>query len=155
MAQNRFKLDTPEENFSKKRDKKTTVKKKILGDKKVSMSKYTNFFKNEKTQQVIGLGLILTSAVLLLAFTSFLFTWKADQSKVEIPFWDYYQDTTLVAENWLGKLGAAVSHQFIYEWFGIASFFFVGLSFLIGFKILFRTSLLPIFKTIKYSIFGL
>ncbi|MDB9964005.1 DNA translocase FtsK [Vicingaceae bacterium] len=119
------------------------------------MSKYTNFFKNEKTQQVIGLGLILTSAVLLLAFTSFLFTWKADQSKVEIPFWDYYQDTTLVAENWLGKLGAAVSHQFIYEWFGIASFLFVGLSFLIGFKILFRTSLLPIFKTIKYSIFGL
>ena len=155
MAQNRFKSDTPEENSSKKRDKKTTSKKKILGEKKVTISKYANFFKNEKTQQVVGVGLILTSAVLLLAFTSFLFTWKADQSKVEIPFWDYYQDSSLVAENWLGKIGAAVSHQFIYEWFGIASFLFVGLSFLIGFRILFKTSLLPIFKTIKYSLFGL
>ena len=155
MAQNRFKSDTPEENSSRKRDKKTTVKKKILGEKKVSTSTYSGFFKSEKTQQVVGVGLILTSAVLLLAFTSFLFTWKSDQSKVEISFWDYYQDSTLVAENWLGKLGAAVSHQFIYEWFGIASFLFVGLSFLIGFRILFKVSLLPILKTIKYSIFGL
>ena len=155
MAQNRFKSDTPEDNSSRKRDKKTTVKKKILGEKKLSISKYAGFFKNEKTQQVVGVGLILTSAVLLLAFTSFLFTWKADQSKVEISFWDYYQDSSLVAENWLGKLGAAVSHQFIYEWFGIASFLFVVLTFLIGFRILFKVSLLPIFKTIKYSIFGL
>jgi len=155
MAQNRFKSDTPEENPSKKRDKKTTEKKNASTREKRSISHYTDFFKNEKTKQVVGVGLIVTSAVLLLAFTSFLFTWKADQSKVEISFWDYYQDSSLVAENWLGKLGAAVSHQFIYEWFGIASFLFVVLSFLVGFKILFRISLLPIFKTLKYSMFGL
>jgi len=155
MAQNRFKSDTPEEKPSKKREKKTTDKKKLFKDKKLSISKYSNFFKSEKTQQVVGVGLILSSAVLLLAFTSFLFTWKADQSKVEISFWDYYQDSTIIAENWLGKIGAAISHQFIYEWFGIASFLFVVLSFLIGFRILFKISLLPIFKTIKYSLFGL
>tara|TARA_B110000046_G_scaffold34410_1_gene37250 strand:+ start:18396 stop:20954 length:2559 start_codon:yes stop_codon:yes gene_type:complete len=155
MAQNRFKSDTPEENSSKKRDKKTTDKKEIVEEKEISVSKYFNFFKNEKTQQVVGVSLILTSAVLLLSFTSFLFTWKADQSKVEIAFWDYYQDSTLVAENWLGKFGAAISHQFIYKWFGIASFLFVVLSFLIGFRTLFKVSLLPIIKTIKYSIFGM
>ncbi len=155
MAQNRFKSDTPEEDSSKKRDKKTTDKKEIVEEKKISVSKYFNFFKNEKTQQVVGVSLILTSAVLLLSFTSFLFTWKADQSKVEIAFWDYYQDSTLVAENWLGKFGAAISHQFIYKWFGIASFLFVVLSFLIGFRTLFKVSLLPIIKTIKYSIFGM
>ena len=155
MAQNRFKSDTPEENSSKKRDKKTTDKKEIVEEKEISVSKYFNFFKNEKTQQVVGVSLILTSAVFLLSFTSFLFTWKADQSKVEIAFWDYYQDSTLVAENWLGKFGAAISHQFIYKWFGIASFLFVVLSFLIGFRTLFKVSLLPIIKTIKYSIFGM
>ena len=59
------------------------------------------------------------------------------------------------AENWLGEFGATISHQFIYDWFGIASFLFVVLSFLIGFRILFKVSLLPIFKTLKYSMFGL
>ncbi len=155
MAKNRFKSDTPEEKSSKKRDKKTTVKKNTLSDKKRSISKYTDFVKNEKTTQVVGIGLILTSAVLLLAFTSFLFTWKADQSKVDTSFWDYYKESSMQAENWLGEFGATISHQFIYDWFGIASFLFVVLSFLIGFRILFKVSLLPIFKTLKYSMFGL
>lgn len=155
MAENRFKSDTPEEKPSKKRVKKTTDTKNPSTRKKLSISKYTDFFKNEKTKQVVGVGLILTSAVLLLAFTSFLFTWKADQSKVELSFWENYLDSSVVAENWLGKLGAGISHLFIYEWFGIASFLFVALTFLVGFRILFKISLLPIFRTTKYSLFGL
>ena len=155
MAQNRFKSDTTEEKPSKKRATKTTDKKNLLTGKKISLSKYTDFVKSEKTKQIIGVGLILSSAVLLLSFTSFLFTWKADQSKVELPIWDYYQNSSIVAENWLGKFGAAISHLFIYKWFGIASFLFVVLAFLIGFRILFKVSLLPIFKTLKYSLFGL
>ncbi len=155
MAQNRFKSNTTEEKPSKKRATKTTDKKNLLTGKKISLSKYTDFVKSEKTKQIIGVGLILSSAVLLLSFTSFLFTWKADQSKVELPIWDYYQNSSIVAENWLGKFGAAISHLFIYKWFGIASFLFVVLAFLIGFRILFKVSLLPIFKTLKYSLFGL
>ena len=155
MAQNRFKSNTTEEKPSKKRATKTTDKKNLLTGKKISLSKYTDFVKSEKTKQIIGVGLILSSAVLLLSFTSFLFTWKADQSKVELPIWEYYQNSSIVAENWLGKFGAAISHLFIYKWFGIASFLFVVLAFLIGFRILFKVSLLPIFKTLKYSLFGL
>ena len=155
MTQNRFKSDTTEEKPSKKKSKKTTSKKNLTNGKKLSLAKYRELIKSEKTKQVIGVGLILSSAVLLLSFTSFLFTWKADQSKVDLSFWDYYKDSNIVAENWLGKLGAAISNQLIYAWFGIASFLFVVLSFLAGFRILFKISLLPIIKTVKYSLFGL
>jgi S-DNA-T family DNA segregation ATPase FtsK/SpoIIIE len=47
-------------------------------------------------------------------------------------------------ENWLGKMGAIFSHQFIYTWFGISAYAFVLLAFLGGFKILFQAALLPI-----------
>ena len=155
MAQNRFKSDTPEDKSSQKKDAKTSKIRNPIDVKGFSIAKYTDFFKTEKTKQVVGMSLILSAAALLLAFTSFLFTWKSDQSKVELPFWDYFTDSTIAAENWLGKIGAALSHQFIYDWFGIASFLFVVISFIVGFRVLFKVSLLPIFKTIKYSLFGL
>jgi S-DNA-T family DNA segregation ATPase FtsK/SpoIIIE len=155
MAQNRFKSDTPEEKSSKKKDTKTSNAKNPPLGKRLSIATYTDFLKTEKTKQIAGISLILSAAALLLAFTSFLFTWKSDQSKVELPFWDYFTDSSIAAENWLGKIGAALSHQFIYDWFGIASFLFVVISFIVGFRVLFKVSLLPIFKTIKYSLFGL
>ncbi|MFT6948185.1 MAG: S-DNA-T family DNA segregation ATPase FtsK/SpoIIIE [Vicingaceae bacterium] len=155
MTQNRFKSDTPEEKSSKKKDTKTNKAKNPLSGERRSIAKYTDFLKTEKTKQIVGISLILSAAALLLAFTSFLFTWKSDQSKVELPFWDYFTDSNIAAENWLGKIGAALSHQFIYNWFGIASFLFVVIFFIVGFRVLFKVSLLPIFKTIKYSLFGL
>lgn len=155
MAQNRYKSDITEEEKTPKRSKKSSVKKSKGKLKKISFGKLNAFVKSEKTQQITGLLLILLSAYLLIAFTSFLFTWKVDQSKVELPFWDYMMNSDVVVENWLGKIGAATSHLFVYNWFGIASFLFIGLFFLIGFRILFKISLLPIYKTIKYSLFGL
>ncbi|MBL4706841.1 MAG: DNA translocase FtsK [Flavobacteriales bacterium] len=155
MAQNRFKSDATEDDSPKKASKNKPSKKKSFLFKKLSITKYTSFVKNEKTQQISGLLMILFSAYLLIAFTSFLFTWKEDQSKVEIPFIDYLFNSSISVENWLGKIGAIISHLFIFNWFGISSFLFVGLFFLIGFRILFKVSLLPIFKSIKYSLFGL
>jgi S-DNA-T family DNA segregation ATPase FtsK/SpoIIIE len=56
-------------------------------------------------------------------------------------------------QNWLGKFGALLSHQFIYEWFGIASFLFIGIFFIIGYRMLFKIKVLSIPKTIAYSFF--
>lgn len=154
MKKNRLKTSSEDKPQSKA---KKSGKNK-LGDKlsmKEKLSKAGNFAKNEKTRQVIGLLFILFSAYLLIAFTSFLFTWKIDQSKVELPFGEFFFNSEVLVENWLGKLGAALSHKFIYDWFGIASFLFVGLFFLIGFKILFKVSLLPLARSIRVSIFFL
>lgn len=154
MSKNRFKSDNSEEKPSSKSSKKSGQKKKKYTVLKPFKS-ISAFFRKEKTQQVIGLGFILFSAYLLIAFTSFLFTWKIDQSKVEMPFVDYLFDPNIVVDNWLGKIGASISHLFIYEWFGIASFLFVGLFFLFGFRILFKISLLPQRKSLQISLFFL
>lgn len=154
MKKNRLKTSSEEKTQSKtKKSEKKGFGKKI--SLKGKFAKAGDIAKNEKSRQITGLLFILFSAYLLIAFTSFLFTWKIDQSKVELPFSDYFFDSSILVENWLGKLGAAVSHQFIYDWFGIASFLFVGLFFLIGFKILFKISLLPLARSFRVSGFFL
>jgi S-DNA-T family DNA segregation ATPase FtsK/SpoIIIE len=156
MAQNRFKSNISEDISEKKKNSSKKEKKKgtRLGSIKF-FRQLGDFLQNEKTAQAIGLSFILFSAYLLIAFTSFLFTWKVDQSKVELPLGEYLFNADIVVENWLGKIGASISHLFIYKWFGIASFLFVGLFFLTGFRILFKVSLLPLKKTYRYSLFAL
>lgn len=153
MAKNRFKSDSSEDTSSKKSAASTSTKSAKKGSTKKGFGQFLGFFKKEKTKQFIGLFFILFSAYLLIAFTSFLFTWKVDQSKVELPFVDYFFNSEILVENWLGKIGASLSHLFIYEWFGISSFLFVGLFFLFGFRILFKVSLIPLLKSFKISLF--
>ena len=59
-----------------------------------------------------------------------------------------------VVENWLGKFGALLSNQFIYEWFGVASFIFVFVFFVIGYRLLFKVRLFSIGKTLAYAFFA-
>ena len=51
----------------------------------------------------------------------YLFTWKMDQDKVEgANFFSFiFTKHTFEIHNWLGSLGAMVSHRFIYNGFGI------------------------------------
>tara|TARA_B110000046_G_scaffold64904_2_gene72345 strand:- start:13391 stop:15775 length:2385 start_codon:yes stop_codon:yes gene_type:complete len=91
---------------------------------------------------------------MLIAFTSFIFTWKNDQDKVVgSTFFELLFNTEVKVENWLGKIGAEISHMLIHGSFGISAFIIVLIVFLLGFKILFRISLLPLRKTFKYSFF--
>ncbi len=158
MIQNRFKSDV--EDSEPKQEKKKRKKKK-RGSSKGShlfsnhIDRIKVFLSNEKTVQITGLSFLLFSIYLLIAFSSFLFTWKIDQSKIELNTGAYFFNPDIQVENWLGKLGAWVSHLFISNWFGISSFFFVGLFFLLGIRILFKISLLPLKKTIKNGVFTL
>ncbi|PJA06747.1 MAG: cell division protein FtsK [Flavobacteriales bacterium CG_4_10_14_0_2_um_filter_32_8] len=119
------------------------------------MKKVSTFFSdlvtNEKLSKSIGVFILVSSAFLLLAFSSYLFTWKVDQNIVD----NYWNNPSIQAENWAGKLGAYFSHQFIFNGFGVASFLFILLSFVLGFRILFKVKLLPLGKTFAYSIFSL
>ncbi|MCX2574854.1 FtsK/SpoIIIE family DNA translocase [Pedobacter sandarakinus] len=117
--------------------------------------------------KIVGLFFVILSLYFLIAFTSYLFTWQDDQSYVidANGGWsnlfktaDELKDsgvTIPVVQNWLGKFGALLSHQFIYEWFGIASFLFVLAFFIIGYRLLFKVKILSISKTLGYSFFFL
>src|SRR5690554_362719 len=124
-------------------------------------------FSGSKIAKIIGLFLLLLSIYFLVAFVSYLFTWQDDQSYVASSNGGWsnllksqeelvaggVQD--LVVENWLGKFGALLSHQFIYKWFGIASFIFLFIFFAIGHRLLFRVRLFSLFKALGYSFFFL
>jgi len=122
---------------------------------------------NTKMFKISGLFLLLLSVYFLVAFTSYLFTWQEDQSYVSAANggWHNLSKTTQelmengvknpIIENWTGKFGALLSNQFIYEWFGIASFLFIFVFFIIGYRLVFKVSLVSVGKTLAYSFFGL
>ncbi|HMT28963.1 MAG TPA: DNA translocase FtsK 4TM domain-containing protein, partial [Bacteroidia bacterium] len=115
--------------------------------------KIREFFSNEKGHKVTGLFLILMSVFMLIAFTSFFFTWTNDHDKVSGSWFDLFTRPDVKVDNWLGKFGAILSHQLIEKWFGISAFVFVLVSFVTGFKILFKIELMPIIRTLKFSFF--
>jgi S-DNA-T family DNA segregation ATPase FtsK/SpoIIIE len=110
--------------------------------------------RNERFHKIAGLTLLLLSVYMLIAFTSFLFTWKVDQDKVMGPAAALFL-TEVQVNNWLGKLGAVIAHQFIHRWFGVAAFLFPLMFFVAGTRILFGIRIMPLRKTFAYSFFSL
>ncbi|MFD1768406.1 FtsK/SpoIIIE family DNA translocase [Sphingobacterium suaedae] len=116
-----------------------------------------------KALKIGGIFFLFVSFVLTVSFVSYLFTWKHDQSYIAetnggwstlFQSADEIADESIdlpVVDNKLGKLGALLANQFIYEWFGIASFLFALVFFVIGYKFLYKKSVLPIWKTMIYS----
>ncbi|WP_411275652.1 DNA translocase FtsK 4TM domain-containing protein [Daejeonella sp.] len=152
-----------ENSFRDEPKSKITVKSRIPREGVEVMPKFK--LNDDRTVKIIGLFFLILSLYFMVAFTSYLFTWKDDQSYVMDAnggwrnLWKTQAELTdmglsqPVVENWLGKFGALLSHQFIYEWFGIASFIFIGVFFVVGYRMLFKIKVLSISKTLSYSFF--
>ena len=92
--------------------------------------------KRKRQQQVLlGGGLLLIAVLLGISFVSYLFFWQADFSTLGA-----MGDKTVEAKNLLNKLGAYLSHFFIFRGVGLAAFLFVYLIVLTGFKLFFQGS---------------
>ena len=104
--------------------------------------------------KIAGLGLILFSFILAVAFTSYLFTLADDQSEVANGIGSF-TDGSVQVKNSLGRLGAWLAHSFINNLFGLASYLFVLVSFAVGFNLLVRKSVFPAYKVIVYSFVAL
>ena len=86
-------------------------------------------------QVLFGGALLLLSLLLIIAFISYLYSWKADFSTL-----NSITDRTVVTQNILNKLGALISHFFIYKGVGLGAFlipYLIGLS---GYKLFFDVS---------------
>lgn len=106
--------------------------------------------------QIGGLALVLWAIYLLLAFASYLSTWTQDQDIVQsLNGSRILSPSSFPVHNWMGLWGALVAHLFIFKGFGLASFVFVFVFFLLGFRLLFRESLLHMGKSMAYSFFFL
>ena len=88
-----------------------------------------------RTSKLIGIFLIFLSLYLFVACTSYIFTWREDQDKVWQFEWGLLSQDISVA-NWLGRLGAIVSHFLMYWMFGLPSFLLIYLIAVYGYAII-------------------
>ena len=110
-------------------------------------------WKDERTHKIIGAFFLLIAFLLFVAFTSYLFTWQEDQSKVlNNPKILLHPQTVA---NMLGVAGAYFSYIFFRQGFGIASYLFCSLFFVIGVNLFFGRRLFSLSRNIKYVISGL
>ena len=84
-------------------------------------------------QVLFGGALLILALLLVIAFISYLFTWKVDFSTL-----NSLTDRTVIAQNILNKLGAIISHFIIYEGVGMGAFIFPYLIGLSGYKLFFN-----------------
>ena len=132
--------------------RKTTGKKRGPKKKPESLKiRFDKIINDEKFRFFAGLLLMLFALLLLISFSSSLYSWKNDQQIVELGWWDYIFDTSVQIENTAGKIGAVLSHIFIYKFFGLASFGFILIFSIYGLKLL-KVNLLPAKKTFKYTV---
>ena len=113
-------------------------------------------FKTEDPQKkrsreiLFGGFLILTGALLIIAFSSYFFSWKVDQSNLS-----QLANRSVESSNLLSKLGAEISHLMIYEGVGIAAFILAYLILSSGLFLFFNLQRKTIVKRWTWGIYYL
>ncbi|MEO6135342.1 MAG: DNA translocase FtsK 4TM domain-containing protein, partial [Ginsengibacter sp.] len=134
--------------------KKIAEASKMRADKteKIPVKKLIH---DERSHKIAGAFLILISVLLFVAFTSYLFTWQQDQSKVLqgakilLPSYDG------VMANSLGVAGAYFSDLFFRSGFGIASYLFCLFFFVVGVNLIAPKKIFSVSRNVRYVIAGL
>ena len=127
--------------------KKPTVTKENKKDKKFG---FLSYFKSRQAQTIFGFFLMLFAFFLCTAFISFFFNWQEDQSTL-----NYLTDKSVKSSNLLGKIGANLSHFFIYDGFGLAAFIIVFQIFISGFYILIKQRFAKVIISWNWSLLAM
>ena len=98
-----------------------------------------------KFKVILGYILLFLSVILFISFISYMYNWKVDQSSI-----GNLLNRSVEVENILGKIGASVSHFFIYNLFGISSFIFPVILFISSYYLLFNKKILELIKRINW-----
>ena len=93
--------------------------------------KMPSFRLSSQQKLIFGSFLVLFGILLFIAFLSYIFTGKADQSSIS-----EFTAREIETQNWLSKTGAWLSDFFIHRGFGLPAFIFSGLIFLSGIYVL-------------------
>ncbi len=111
--------------------------------------------KDERTEKIIGSVCLLLTVFLFISFTSYLFTWQEDQDKVQQFGVRIFSTDDVRVNNLLGVLGAYVSHTLWYNGFGLASYLFCTVFFVLGVNLLFGKKVFKLLRNLKYVLVGL
>lgn len=111
------------------------------------------FFSNKTNHTVLGILLVFMAVFMAGAFTSYLFNWQQDQSELQGNFFALLASDEFQVRNVLGKVGAALSHQFIFHWFGISAYLACWFLILLGLRIALRVKLAGLRKSAGVILF--
>jgi S-DNA-T family DNA segregation ATPase FtsK/SpoIIIE len=146
------KRKTKSKNSPEKKPAKQNSKS-LKADKEEKVN-WKTLARDERTWKIVGTVFLLISLFLLISFISYLFTWKEDQA-IALQGLSALFDNSKPVANLLGRLGAVISHFFIFKTFGIASFLFCTFFFVVGVNLLFRQRVFSIWRNLKYVTVGL
>ena len=77
-----------------------------------------SFLQNSKNQKIFGTIILLFSMLMIIAFISYVFTWKIDDSILSKENYTIFNNET---KNQIGGLGAQIGYRFIKLWFGVTA----------------------------------
>lgn len=121
---------------------------------KVEKIEVKKLIHDERSHKIAGTVLLLISFLLFVAFTSYLFTWQQDQSGIRDAK-ILFPDSNLHFANALGTMGAYISDLFFRSGFGIASYLFCLLFFVIGVNLFAPRRIFSVKRNLRYVITGL
>ena len=122
---------------------------------KVEKLEVKKLIHDERSHKIAGTFLILISFLLFIAFSSYLFTWQQDQSKVMKGAGILLPGHDQNMANALGTAGAYFSDLFFRFGFGIASYLFCLFFFVVGVNLFSTKKIFSIRRNIRYVIAGL
>ena len=96
------------------------------------------FLRDPRTRVVVGLIFMLFSVYLFVSLAGFFFTGGMDQSLIDKETRELVTNPDIVVGNPGRKLGAYLSDLLVNRWFGVSSFIFCYLLFIIGLGIMGR-----------------
>jgi len=127
----------------------------------VESSYNTDYYENEEVKKPffdkfkLALGGISLSLSIIIFFSllSYFFTGSSDHSLINsgISFATFGEEV----ENWLGVVGAILSHYLIFITFGISSFLIVPVLIVLSFRLLFNKKIYSLSKISIFSFFGI
>lgn len=119
--------------------------------KKQNTTDETELNVSDRRRTIIGLCIASLAVYLTFAFISYLFTWRIDQSTLDVQLNKLFFNSNIVASNWSGTLGAFLAHRFMYKWIGLPAFAIIVILSVAAMKLL-RIKTIPLNRTIKLSI---
>jgi DNA segregation ATPase FtsK/SpoIIIE, S-DNA-T family len=114
---------------------------------------WEHIFTSPKNTLAWGTFFIILGLILETSFFSYIVTGLSDQSVLDGLGHQSIRDAGRQTRNFLGVLGAVVSHIFVYRWFGLGALLLPLVPFVAGWKMAFGREILPLSKTTKESIF--
>lgn len=141
-------------NSKKNKKNKAADSKKMKADieEKIEVKK---LLKDERSHKIAGTFLMLIAFLLFVSFTSYLFTWQEDQSKVVKGAKILLPSHAETMANLLGTAGAYFSDLFFRYGFGVASYLFCTFFFVVGVNMFSPKKIFSISRNIRYVIVGL